>query len=248
MTNYIKKTHSSLQGREASVFVETAGGVHSPALHLPHTQSTFLRPLLLPSILIGSPQLGGISTTVSAYESLLIRGYSISAVLCLEDGYYRNHEFLADYFAERGIKFYSISQPPKKEGTVEEDGQRLGEWYDRIHSDGTVGECAEWLDEEHKARIERLEGMPDRTLSQVWWPFTQHGIVSKKEDVMVIDSAHGDCFDAYYAKPSAKEEESKLNAFFDGSASWFTYVPSLPLQLRWTVLTLGNHTDTLLSH
>jgi len=46
---------------------------------------------------------------------------------------------------------------------------------------------------------------------------------------MVIDSAHNDCFDAYYAKPPATETretangaESLLNSYFDGSASWFT--------------------------
>ena len=48
---------------------------------------------------------------------------------------------------------------------------------------------------------------------------------------MVIDSAHDDCFDAYYAKPSGSsknrpkvEEESLLKPYFDGSASWFTSV------------------------
>jgi dethiobiotin synthetase/adenosylmethionine--8-amino-7-oxononanoate aminotransferase len=53
---------------------------------------------------------------------------------------------------------------------------------------------------------------------------------------MVIDSAHNDCFDAYYAKPpaqvptatatetreTANGAESLLNSYFDGSASWFT--------------------------
>lgn len=57
--------------------------------------------------------------------------------------------------------------------------------------------------------------------------------VNKKEEVMVIDSAHNDCFDAYYAKPPTslspspsthtdQPENSLLNSFFDGSASWFT--------------------------
>lgn len=62
---------------------------------------------------------------------------------------------------------------------------------------------------------------------------------------MVIDSAHGDHFDAYYAKPEAPEakpeaevakpaeaetettettaeSESLLSPYFDGAASWFT--------------------------
>lgn len=42
---------------------------------------------------------------------------------------------------------------------------------------------------------------------------------------MVIDSAHGDHFDAYYAKPASETrpaDESLLEPFFDGAASWFT--------------------------
>lgn len=56
--------------------------------------------------------------------------------------------------------------------------------------------------------------------------------MNKKEDIMVIDSAKGDMFDAYYAnRPEAESSKtaveaekpkSMLNPLFDGSASWFT--------------------------
>lgn len=48
--------------------------------------------------------------------------------------------------------------------------------------------------------------------------------MDKKEDVMVVDSAHGDHFDAHYTRPASqrKEAESMLKPYFDGSASWFT--------------------------
>jgi dethiobiotin synthetase/adenosylmethionine--8-amino-7-oxononanoate aminotransferase len=49
--------------------------------------------------------------------------------------------------------------------------------------------------------------------------------VNKEENVMVIDSAKGDYFDAFYKKPETGTEEagkSLLNPLFDGSASWFT--------------------------
>jgi len=42
---------------------------------------------------------------------------------------------------------------------------------------------------------------------------------------MVIDSAHGDHFDAYYAKPPntpTPPSDSLLEPYFDGAASWFT--------------------------
>jgi dethiobiotin synthetase/adenosylmethionine--8-amino-7-oxononanoate aminotransferase len=114
-----------------------------------------------------------------------MRGYSISAVLCIHHPYYRNDDFLAPYFAERGIRFYSITPPPEKYGTVQEDGTRLGEWYAQVEKMGQAGQegggvrdVARWLDEEHDLRLEELGGMPKRTLDSVWWPFTQHGLVS----------------------------------------------------------------------
>nr|XP_019042998.1 dethiobiotin synthase [Kwoniella bestiolae CBS 10118]OCF21928.1 dethiobiotin synthase [Kwoniella bestiolae CBS 10118] len=236
--NYATKCVKQLNGRQGAMFVETAGGVHSPALHPPHTQSTFLRSLRLPSILIASPHLGGISTTLSSYESLIMRGYSISAVLCLYDSYYRNDDFLEGYFRDRGIGYWTVKPPPQKYGTVEEDAVRLAKWYDEVEQLGTqqegggVREVSDWLDTQHTDRIKELDSMPGRTLKSVWWPFTQHGLINKKEDVMVVDSAFGDNFDSYYTKsapttksesqPIPKEEGSLLNSYFDGSASWFT--------------------------
>lgn len=44
---------------------------------------------------------------------------------------------------------------------------------------------------------------------------------------MVVDSAFGDNFDSYYVKPESapsSKNESLLKSYFDGSASWFTYV------------------------
>ena len=259
VSSAIQSFHSSLTASDSTagvVYVETAGGVHSPSLHPPHTQSTSLRSLRLPSILIASPHLGGISNTLTSYESLILRGYSISAVLCLRDSgeYYRNYEFLSQYFAEQGIKFWDVPAPPPREGKVEEDGVRLERWYENLSQDvepfkdssnglgkdlGAIQSCVDWLDEEHQDRIRELDGMAERTLSSVWYPFTQHAIVNKKEDIMVIDSAHDDCFDAFYARPStitnkdegriaalvgseASASSSLLRPYFDGSASWFT--------------------------
>lgn len=190
---YARDSVSSLNGLKGALYVETAGGerassaaltlgVHSPALHPPHTQSTFLRSLRLPAILIASPHLGGISTTISSYESLLLRGYSVSAVLCLHQPYYQNHEFLSSYFADQGIPLYTVNAPPEKYGTVEEDRQRLGEWYEEVEvsTEGGVAGTVDWLEQEHEKRIRDLDGMADRTLENVWWPFTQHGLVSMK--------------------------------------------------------------------
>ncbi|BEI85419.1 hypothetical protein CcaverHIS002_0508200 [Cutaneotrichosporon cavernicola] len=231
----VQKYIQSASLSDGHVFVETAGGVHSPALHPPHTQASSLRSLRLPSVLVASPHLGGISTTLASYESLLLRGYDVAAVLCLHDSYYRNDDFLRPYFEERGIGFWDVARPPEKRGSVAEDAVRLGEWYASIEGKGKgeegggVGPTVQHLEETHARRVEEIAGMPARTLDSVWWPFTQHKLVNRPEQVMVIDSAHGDHFDAYYAKSTKAEQpkegrpaESLLEPYFDGAASWFT--------------------------
>lgn len=44
-----------------------------------------LRPLRLPAVLVGDPALGGISATISAYESLLLRGYDVVAIAMVRE-------------------------------------------------------------------------------------------------------------------------------------------------------------------
>ena len=43
------------------------------------------RPLRLPGVLVGDSRLGGISTTLAAYETLALRGYDTAAVVVLGD-------------------------------------------------------------------------------------------------------------------------------------------------------------------
>jgi dethiobiotin synthetase/adenosylmethionine--8-amino-7-oxononanoate aminotransferase len=50
------------------IIVEGAGGVHSPTPS-GTSQLDALRPLRLPIFLVGDPNLGGISGTISAWES-----------------------------------------------------------------------------------------------------------------------------------------------------------------------------------
>lgn len=49
-------------------------------------QCDLLRPLRLPCVLVGDARLGGIAATLSAYESLLLRGHDVHAVLLLDPG------------------------------------------------------------------------------------------------------------------------------------------------------------------
>lgn len=88
----------------STTWIETAGGVLSPSSASPlnqspqhaftgdwgwSTQGDLYRPLssLAPVVLVGDGRLGGISATLSALESLMIRGYNIMGMVVLETGY-----------------------------------------------------------------------------------------------------------------------------------------------------------------
>ena len=106
----------------------------------------------------------------------------MSAVLCLDHAYYRNPDFLAPYFADRGVKFWSLPPPPEKHGSVEEDVRRLGEWYEKMET-GEGRAMVEWLDEEHHQRVAGVDQMAEQALDKFWWPFTQHGLVRCGEEL-----------------------------------------------------------------
>ena len=48
------------------------------------SQCDVMRPLRLPCVLIGDPRLGGISSTISAYESLTLRGFDVDVVVVMD--------------------------------------------------------------------------------------------------------------------------------------------------------------------
>src|SRR6266403_5830551 len=89
-------------------------GVHSPTLS-GTTQLESYRPLFLPTVLVGDSRLGGISSTISAYESLLLRGYIVDSVLLFKDQYFRNWEYLDPHFAEYQDSGFSVHPPPPRE-------------------------------------------------------------------------------------------------------------------------------------
>ncbi|KAF5359628.1 hypothetical protein D9756_003299 [Leucocoprinus leucothites] len=218
----------------AHVYMETAGGVHSPSLS-GTSQADCYRPLFLPTVLIGDSKLGGISSTISSYESLLLRGYIVDAVLLFRDEYYRNWEYLEQYFAEKGIHISTVNAPPPRLPDVSADQASTQEYYDHLiksASSGGINAVLDHLDQCHSKRIEELVSMPKRTLDTIWWPFVQHGLSKLEKDVTVIDSAYSDFFSVY--KHKKNQDQSLLTPEFDGSASWWTQTvghahPSLTL-------------------
>lgn len=193
--------------------------MHSPSLD-GKSQIDSYRPLRFPSILIGDYKLGGISSTISAYESLLLRGYSIDAICLFEDTYYRNWEYLRSYFLDSDILVATFPAPPPKLKAAEETFKSTQAYYANLIDGGYVKDISERLDKSHENRIEELSSMSSRSVASIWWPFVQHGLVGRTEDVTVIDSAHGDFFDVYTGDISNNRDT--LKPLYDGSASWWT--------------------------
>lgn len=210
------------------ILVETAGGVHSPTLS-GSSQLDAYRPLRLPTILIGSHHLGGISSTISAYESLLIRGYDVDAVLCLREDYYRNFEYFQSYFGERQIPTAFPLPPPPRHTSPHYDRAQLFNYFHGLDghdpgsplADSGLSRVITSLASRHNERLADLDTAGERTLDCVWWPFVQHTHIKSAKDVMVIDSANGDDFGVLSPSP-ASPSSPLLEPVLDGSASWWS--------------------------
>ncbi|KAG0343165.1 hypothetical protein BG004_005470, partial [Podila humilis] len=233
-TNAIRNFKQSLGTSEKGwALLETAGGVNSPIMS-GELQSRFYRPLRLPTILVGDSHLGGISTTLTSYESLHQYGYDVPALL-LFDNKSMNHQFLDRYLAkaENRPAVHVLPSPPEKLADPAADAEQLHEYYKRTES--YFKDVVQELDAGHHQRMDRLEELADMARTKIWWPFTQHHTV---KDVTVIDSAYGDIMTTY-VKPKDKvttitnnnNNNSNSNAtkkdgtwkeMFDGCASWWT--------------------------
>ncbi|KAJ5889632.1 hypothetical protein N7504_010442 [Penicillium tannophilum] len=220
--------HQTLSGWARSdidfALVETAGGVHSPGPN-GNSQADLYRPLRLPIVLVADSRLGGISSSISAYESLLIRGYDVQSVLLFRDEYYQNHEYLGDYFRNKSIPLVHLPAPPAKPLQTDPDAQQRDEeamlaYYGQASRESEILRLLEEMTIKNKQRIERLEEMTDRAQELIWYPFTQHQGMQAK-DITVIDSAHDDYFHTFGSKGTANQE-GELRPTFDGSASWWT--------------------------
>ncbi|KAK2061524.1 dethiobiotin synthase [Colletotrichum caudatum] len=208
------------------LFIETAGGVHSPAPS-GTPQADLYAPLRVPVVLVGDAKLGGISQTISAYESLRLRGYDVEAVLLFRDDYYRNHAYLDGYFArDRGVPVAALRRPPPRAEDVGADAEAMARYYRETAPSDVVRGALGRLRDRHAARVSRLETMARDAHSTIWYPFTQHrGLTPDR--IAVIDSAHGDDFQtlvapAAPAAATASAAAALLQPSFDGSSSWWT--------------------------
>lgn len=239
-TSIIEKVNSLIQSSARDgvryAVLETAGGPLSPAPS-GTLQADLYRPLRLPVSLIGDHRLGGIGSTISAFESLHIRGYDVDSVILFEDKDFGNHEFLRDHFKTHGIKTFALPQPPARQQEAQDEEASMNEYYDTVSQGTAVNAVVDLVNQKHNFRISKLSSMPALAESIIWHPFRQHSIPQK---LLTIDSAYGDFFQGVNQRSTSSSndsalhknsgiasirqgpEEAILEPMFDGSASWWT--------------------------
>lgn len=188
------------------------------------SQADLYRPLRLPVLLVGDYQLGGIGTTISAWESLHLRGYDVQSVALFSEDRYDNHSYLKSYLAERNVNAFSIPPPPERQTNSEEDAKSMRSYYEDVSSHDDVLSFTHRFLRAHERRIDDLRAMPVEADHAIWHPFMQHRERSK-DTIVAMDSAYGDYFQTYTSKQSQKTDDadpSLLKPAFDGSASWWT--------------------------
>jgi dethiobiotin synthetase/adenosylmethionine--8-amino-7-oxononanoate aminotransferase len=180
--------------------------------------------------------LGGISSTISAFESLHLRGYDVDSVVLFEDSKWGNYPYLSSHFLQHGIESFALPMPPPRQVSSKDDESAMLEYYQSTSSLPAVNTLLERIHEKHHKRKSKLSSMPALAESVIWHPFRQHGL---PQDIIAIDSAYGDQFQAYTSdtnadhnsvsaisalSPMSRPSESKtlLTPLFDGSASWWT--------------------------
>ncbi|KAJ1267930.1 hypothetical protein BS78_07G096500 [Paspalum vaginatum] len=204
------------EGGEVWKLLETAGGVASPGAS-GTLQCDLYRSFRLPAVLVGDGRLGGISSTLSAYETLMLRGYDVSAVI-LEDRSLSNDKFLLSYLRNR-VHVLTLPQIP------EDPSDDLTDWF--FESSSVFNFLKDALQSFHSRRIERLNSMQRKSKDLLWWPFTQHNLVPQ-DSITVIDSRCGENFSTY----KIKDNKMMLVPQFDACASWWTQGPDSNLQIE----------------
>jgi dethiobiotin synthetase/adenosylmethionine--8-amino-7-oxononanoate aminotransferase len=180
----------------------------------------------LPTFLVGDHRLGGIGSTISAWESLHLRGYNVQSVGLFAETRYENAAYLKDYFAERSISSFSIPPPPDPVTDAREDIKAMSSYYDDASVSSEVDAFVDSFMLAHDKRIEDLRNMPKQATEVIWHPFMQHS-ERNENNVVAMESAYGDFFQTYtkqkdITQASGETETALLQPAFDASASWWT--------------------------
>lgn len=226
--------HHEKGGRYA--LLETAGGVLSPSPS-GSVQADVYRPLRLPTVLVGDPYLGGIATTISAFESLHLRGFDVESLLLFDVPKWGNAEYLSNYLSQHGVRTFTLPPPPERDADPDKDHDQLSQYYENVSSSPEITSLVDLLHQKHFSRVSKLTSLPAHAESIIWHPFRQYGL---PQNVIAIDSAYEDHFQTYNQETdtavnrpestatglqplqAATPSSALLTPQFDASASWWT--------------------------
>jgi dethiobiotin synthetase/adenosylmethionine--8-amino-7-oxononanoate aminotransferase len=190
--------------------------------------------------LIGDSKLGGIATTISAFESLHIRGYDLDSLILFDDPQWGNSGYLEKHFLKHDVPTLALPLPPPRRENPKDDHAVLSDYYQECAESRAVTGLIDVLQQRHFSRVSKLTSMPSQADAVIWHPFRQHSI---PHNIIAIDSAYGDHFQAYNQEsdsavtaaaaaqtsnsgltPLAAQPPAKplLTPLFDASASWWT--------------------------
>ncbi|KAK9815939.1 hypothetical protein WJX72_012312 [[Myrmecia] bisecta] len=235
LNSFASKHAQHAQHLPAMALLETAGGVASPAPS-GRLQCDAYRPLRLPGVLVGDGRLGGISATISAHESLLLRGYDTSVVVLMESSpLHQNARALGSHFGPRMliVSLPACPEPPEGPEPTGAGGAsvvdaNLQQWIDSTRPQ--FDEILAHLQQQHQQRVAQLASAADAAQAQLWWPFTQHASLKDQQRITVADSRCGEEFAVYQA--DAETAAPSLRPQYDACASWWTQGMSAELQPR----------------
>ncbi|KAL7576005.1 hypothetical protein ACA910_000792 [Epithemia clementina (nom. ined.)] len=275
--------------RYVTTYIETAGGVLSPAAASPLNQSPrhargkiaasdeseksgssadvdddnnklswgwqpqadLYQPLLgqCPVVLVGDGRLGGISATLSALESLLLRGYDVAAVVFVETSENGpNAGALAEYAAGRKFKLRGGSGQPLLSLTQhsivslppipKDPNEPLHDWYASDRVSNSFAKLDQYLQRTWEGQVSDLHSLRGAGRKVIWWPFTQHANIQTDDKVTHIDSANGDYYNILTSTsasatqtPDTSDTDTtkalqqpvlERSSMFDACASWWT--------------------------
>ena len=142
----------------------------------------------LPAVLVGDGALGGISTTITAFDVLTMRGYDVVAIL-VPDGGYGNTDAIRAYAEPRGAPRLALPRIPERRVVRRRRRDVRVAGRGRGVFDAALRRMVRW----HDARVASLRAAPAEAKRALWWPFTQHDLVDEA-NVAVIDSRSGEDF------------------------------------------------------
>lgn len=207
--------------KQKLLVLETAGGVLSPSPSRT-LQADVYRSMRLPVVLIGDGKLGGITTTISALESLRLRGYTVYAIALIDppgDEKFGNSELIDHYLSsvycdKNGNEFeYNLSRKPLVQRfSALPRNTLLHDWYKE--NQASFNGLFKYVNQAINSEMNEYLKMKAASKS-VWWPFTQHSQVSDS-DIYLVESAHKDHYKVVQQRAPAvgkrtEEDEQRVS-------------------------------------